>query len=975
MVDVARQHEIRPAIDDHAQLAACRCDIVAAQRMIRMFEVADVAVADAPRERHSPHHLVAFERSADPRVGAKLAEAPGGKIGGRLEVVRRRLGDQVQRSTDGIPSIQGALRSAQHLDAIEIDQLHERHRRSGEVNAVEVHRRTRIRARVHDICPNPTDRELGGTGVLRKRDGRCERRSLAQRPRAQAPELGVRDGGDRHRNRLHVAFAGLRRRDDRFLTDGNVQGEGHSDPLPRLHSQGTTRWLEPGQRCGDFVVAFGKVWKRELAGGARARFAVCDTPHRQAHGWQRCTGLVVNRAGNLTRLLCACRRRRAQQCQYPRRSTVSCRSRRCISFRFTGQWFVVTVNVIWCTPGVASRFRCAALAGLLVLGAASSEAQPVVRQVLLLQSFDNGNMTHDRLSGNFRVDLEQRAGRPVNVVQVVVGPTGFVGAPEQAVVAYIRSIFGDRPKPDLIVTLAGPATVFARRYRQQLFPEHRSCSRPSISDIWVRRRLAENETAVAVAGDFPGLIDLILQLLPQTKQVFVVLGSGQLGTFWGRELQAQFKRFEDRLTFIWSGDLSFTEILRRCASLPSHSAIFFLNFGSDAQGGAYADERVLAALHAAANAPIFGLQSVMLGTGIVGGKLVDIDELSRSTADAAIRVLDGAPPAQRQSSAPTAGSPVFDWRELQRWSIAESRLPPGSVVHYRGPTLWREYRGTVLSAAGAMVIQALLIFGLLYQRRARQRAEIESRRNLALAADANRRETMAALTSSMAHELGQPLSSMMYNAQALQMMISANQATSDSIGELLADIQAQGVRARQIIDHHRTMLRSRELDKKPIDLHSVINESLALVAHDMSARQIEAIVNVPSNPCVISGDQVLLQQVFVNLVMNAMDAMGETPPARRRITLRSDVRAADIEVSVRDTGTGVPAHIIETLFTPFVTTKSHGLGIGLTIARTIVDAHGGTLDAQNNPEGGATFTVTLRRSETPRIASGLPGAA
>ena len=143
----------------------------------------------------------------------------------------------------------------------------------------------------------------------------------------------------------------------------------------------------------------------------------------------------------------------------------------------------------------------------------------------------------------------------------------------------------------------------------------------------------------------------------------------------------------------------------------------------------------------------------------------------------------------------------------------------------------------------------------------------------------------------------------------------------------------------------------------------------------MRARQIEAIVNLSSNPCIISGDQVLLQQVLVNLVMNAMDAMAETPPARRHVTIRTEVRAADVEVSVCDTGSGLPAQIKDTLFTPFVTTKAQGLGIGLTIARTIVDVHGGTIDAHNNPEGGATFTVILRRSERPKILSGPLSAA
>ena len=296
-------------------------------------------------------------------------------------------------------------------------------------------------------------------------------------------------------------------------------------------------------------------------------------------------------------------------------------------------------------------------------------------------------------------------------------------------------------------------------------------------------------------------------------------------------------------------------------------------------------------------------------------------------------------------------------------------------MRYRAPSLWSAYRGTVLSAVGVLAVQSLLIVGLLYQRRARQRAESDSRRNLALAADVSRRQTMAALTNSIAHELGQPLSSMIHNAQAGRMMITVNRATPDTMGEVLSDIESQGVQATDIIDRHRAMLRSHQLDKNPIDLHAVIHEGLALVAHDMRARQIEAAVNLSSSPCTITGDQVLLQQVLVNLVMNAMDAMAETPPARRCVTIRTDVRAADVELSVSDTGTGLPAHIEGKLFTPFVTTKAHGIGIGLTIAWTIVDAHQGTIDAHNNPEGGATFTVTMPRSETLKRLSGPRSAA
>ena len=210
---------------------------------------------------------------------------------------------------------------------------------------------------------------------------------------------------------------------------------------------------------------------------------------------------------------------------------------------------------------------------MLLLGAAPSDAQPAVRQVLMLQSFDRGNLSVDQFTGNFRVELDQRAEGPVNVVQVVVGPTGSVGAPEQAVVDYIRSTFADRPKPDLIVTVAGPAAVFARKYRQQLFPDtpllFASVDQKYLGDA----PLGDNETAVAVVNDFPRVIEDILQLLPQTRQVFMVMGSGPIGQFWRRELESEFRRFHDRLTFVWFDDLSLPETLRRSASLPDNSAI------------------------------------------------------------------------------------------------------------------------------------------------------------------------------------------------------------------------------------------------------------------------------------------------------------------------------------------------------------------------------------------------------------------
>ena len=603
---------------------------------------------------------------------------------------------------------------------------------------------------------------------------------------------------------------------------------------------------------------------------------------------------------------------------------------------------------------------------------ASSEAQPAVKQVLVLQSLNRGNLILDNFTGNFRVSLDQRARKPVHVVQVVVGPTGFVDAPEQAIIDYIRSMYVDRAPPDLIVTIGGPAAAFARKHRPKLFPEAPLLF-ASVDQRYLRDApLSQNESAVAVVNDFPRLIDDILGVLPETKQVFMVVGSGAIGQFWRRELESEFTRFRDRVAFVWSGELSLEDIERRVASLPSNSAIVYLVFGTDALGGAYADEQVLAELHAKANAPLFASHTPLLGYGIVGGSLMNIANLAHNTGDVASRILNGEPAGSIRVPPQSPGPHMFDWRELQRWRIPETRLPPGSVVQFRGPSLWDEYQPEVLTAVGVLLLQALMIAWLMHERRARQRAEIDSRRNLALAADINRRETISALTSSIGHELGQPLSSIVHNAKALRTMVTTNRASPDATAAILGDIQGEAALATQIIERHRAMLRSHELHKKPIDFRSVIDESLALFVHELRARQIGTTLDLSSTPCVIDGDQVLLKQVLVNLIRNAIDALAE-PPARRHITIRSAVMTTSAEVSVSDTGTGFSPEIIGTLFTPFVTEKPHGLGIGLVIVQRILDAHGGTISADENPDGGATLTVTLPRSETPNRLSGRLG--
>src|SRR4030095_6663429 len=224
------------------------------------------------------------------------------------------------------------------------------------------------------------------------------------------------------------------------------------------------------------------------------------------------------------------------------------------------------------------------------------------------------------------------------------------------------------------------------------------------------------------------MIETILQLLPDTRTVFVVIGASRFEQFWLKEVKRGLRRFEGRLTFIWTNELSFEEMLKG-AALPPQSAIFYGVLSSDAKGVRQQGERTLGAFHAAANAPIFGFDSTQLGRGIVGGPLLSIEDLSRNTATVAVRMLPGASPHNLATRTQVAAIPTFDGRELRRWGIGEDRLQPGSVVLFREPTVWQRYRLPIIAGVPVASVQAVFAIALLTSLVKRRRAERSLRVN------------------------------------------------------------------------------------------------------------------------------------------------------------------------------------------------------------------------------------------------------
>jgi PAS domain S-box-containing protein len=351
----------------------------------------------------------------------------------------------------------------------------------------------------------------------------------------------------------------------------------------------------------------------------------------------------------------------------------------------------------------------------------TAEAEP--RHVVLLQSFERGNVVLDDFTSTLRKLMDERSSEPVTFMEFIVSPAGFRTIPEQAMVEFLRSSYANRPKPDLVITTGGPAAMFARRNREQLFP-----GVPLLYGAVDQRFLKSGtfearETAVAVANSPTSVVNDILQLFPDTKRVFVVMGAGVHGRFWREEFEREVEGFRDRVRFEWPEEMSYAKMLAYASTLPPQSAIFFVTVDVDSQGVTYPTSQVLKDLAGKANVPVFGAQSSELGLGLIGGRLMDIHRVSATTADVALRVMSGTSPALITTAIQQPGPPVFDWVQLAKWGVSERRLPPGSKVINKDPGVWARYKGGIVLTIVVLIVQSLLIAGLLINRRRRERAE------------------------------------------------------------------------------------------------------------------------------------------------------------------------------------------------------------------------------------------------------------
>ena len=600
---------------------------------------------------------------------------------------------------------------------------------------------------------------------------------------------------------------------------------------------------------------------------------------------------------------------------------------------------------------------CCVVLSLVCHGSLATES----KQIMLLHSFGRDFKPWSEYARTIRIELNQQSPWPLDITEhSLVTARSPDEDPEVPFVEYLRALFAKR-SPDIIVSIGAPAAAFVQRHRQQLF-----ATTPMVFTAVEQRRvqyssLTARDTVVAVRINYLAAVENILQVLPNIKDVIVVVGASPIEKFWKEAIAKEVEPLANRIKLSWTDELSFEELLSQASALPPQTAIFWEPMIVDAAGVVHEGGSPLTRLHAIANAPIFSYDESFFGNEIVGGPLLLVADSSRQTAAVAIRILSGEKPSEIKVPVVQFAGPMFDWRQMQRWGISESRLPLGSKIYFRDPSVWEQYQWQIALIVSVILVQAALIVGLLYEHRRRQIAEANSLQRVNELAQMNRFATAGELSASIAHEVRQPLTTISASGEAGLILLKRRVPNLKQACRELESVIKASHRADDVLNSVRAMFNHEPTARTKVNLNELIQQVISVAAGSIRSNGVRLETDLTDGKLpLVMADPVQLQQVILNLVMNAIESMRHSGDEMRVLRLRTEPSlAGTIAVRVVDSGPPVESEVVKKMFQPFFTTKSGGMGMGLSICKTIVEAHGGQLTAAANKPRGMEFRITL----------------
>ena len=457
--------------------------------------------------------------------------------------------------------------------------------------------------------------------------------------------------------------------------------------------------------------------------------------------------------------------------------------------------------------------------------------------------------------------------------------------------------------------------------------------------------------------DIQGTLDLALTVQPDAPEIVVIAGSATFDRQWRSAFTNAVGEIYRDIPVRVLPEAAADDYLDVARTLDPGAVVLVLSVNLDAEGRRFLPAQFTEALAKASPAPVWSFYETQIGLGPVGGTVENLTSTGKEIGRMLRSAVDGAalPEPVRVAAVPTV-----DWRAMQRHGLDLGRLPDGNRILFYQPTLWEKYRALLLSVAAVVAAQTATIIGLLYQRRRflKTQASLDLERSQLIHVSRNLR--LGQLSASLAHEINQPLAAIQANAEAGTRFAARTPPDLDEIGAIFHDINADVQRAASTIANLRRLMVKGDVEMERLDLNEIVRATLPLAQNELATNGAHVRPVLSPEPVEVTGNGPQLQQIVLNLVLNASEAMDGLPEAAR--TLRVTTAALPGKgaiLTVEDAGPGLPPDQREAAFRPFVSSKPLGLGVGLAICRSIAEAHGGSLAFTDPERAGARIVLTL----------------